>query len=130
MRSASRTDIPCSTTIRAARSTAAEEPRASRARACVGHRRAVAAHEITDLTLCHGEVVDEAPIAFGFVDRRQGVALEVLHQRKSQHRAIVDVSDDRPDTLPPQLLRCSHSTLTRNQLVGVVVVRADNDRLE
>ena len=66
----------------------------------IGDGRAVAADGLGDLRVTELELLAQAAVAGGLVDRRQVVALEILDQGQGEQRTIVHVPHDRRESWP------------------------------
>ena len=92
-------------------------------------RRPILPHRLGDLLLRQLEFFDQPPIAAGLFDRVEVRALEIFDERQHQHRAVVEVANDRRDLRPAEVGRGAEASLAGDQLERVAL-SADGYRLK
>ena len=88
------------------------------------------AHRRTELPMRETELVDETLVSTSLVNRREGITLEILHERKRQDGLVVRLTHDDRDPFPSELLRRTPTTLAGYEFEPILFGRADDDGLE
>jgi len=93
--------------------------------------RAIPAHRVRDLLLRHPELGRELLVPGGLLQDGERRALDVLHQREHQHRAVVHLPDQRRDLPPAQPHDRAPAPLARDELPArASLAGAHDDGLE
>ena len=95
----------------------------------VGNRGAILANGGRHLFLGHLIVINQTAIRLRFFDRVQVLTLQVLDQRELQQLVVRNIAHDDRNLEQTGLLRGTPPTLAGNDLKGVAVQAADDDRL-
>jgi len=97
----------------------------------VGHRRAILADRLCHLRLRQPEIVHELLVALGLFHRVEVGALEVLDERQSEERLVVEDLDDRRDLGPAEPSGGTETPLAGDELVALSTRRRPHgDRLQ
>ena len=96
----------------------------------IGHRRLRAPDALCHVAERERELVLEDRVRAGFLDRREVLARDVLDERKQKGVAIVGGADERGNGREAGRLGGAPTALARDQLIGSVRDRPDDDRLD
>jgi hypothetical protein len=95
----------------------------------VGDGRAGSPDARGDLLVREAEIVDQLAKALGSFDRIEVLALQVLDERELELRSLVEVANERGDSLETGVERSPNAALTGDQLIAIDRL-SDEDGLE